>query len=213
MKNILVPYKNNISEMNPDSDSYKISNLLWSKTNYKPEVVFNIAHNSKNIFLKFKISEKYIVANTEIINGDVWKDSCVEFFAAPDYNNNDSIYYNFEINCIGTVLLAAGNSRYNREFADNSIIKKIETNSSLGSRTFSEKQGNFIWYLSVIIPVECFFKHKIERLDNKIFNANFYKCGDSLSEPHYLSWNRIRTAKPDFHRPEYFGRITFSNYK
>lgn len=37
--------------------------------------------------------------------------------------------------------------------------------------------------------------------------ANFYKCGDGLTVPHYLSWSPIVTEKPDFHRPEFFNQI------
>ncbi|MDE6269894.1 MAG: hypothetical protein K2M12_03440, partial [Muribaculaceae bacterium] len=43
----------------------------------------------------------------------------------------------------------------------------------------------------------------------KQLRANFYKCGDLLSTPHFLSWNRVDTPHPDFHRPEYFGAIKF----
>jgi hypothetical protein len=42
-----------------------------------------------------------------------------------------------------------------------------------------------------------------------VSNANFYKCGDDTSKRHYLSWNPVKTAKPDFHRPEYFGILNF----
>ena len=34
---------------------------------------------------------------------------------------------------------------------------------------------------------------------------NIYKCGDKTAHPHFLSWAPIRTEKPDFHRPEFFG--------
>ena len=35
------------------------------------------------------------------------------------------------------------------------------------------------------------------------------KCGDDLTVPHFLSWNPIKTEKPDFHRPEFFGTVKF----
>lgn len=34
--------------------------------------------------------------------------------------------------------------------------------------------------------------------------ANFYKCGDDLPAPYYLSWNKIIAPKPDFHYPDFF---------
>jgi hypothetical protein len=39
--------------------------------------------------------------------------------------------------------------------------------------------------------------------------ANFYKCGDELQTPHFLSWNPIEIDQPDFHRPDFFGTLEF----
>ena len=39
--------------------------------------------------------------------------------------------------------------------------------------------------------------------------ANFYKCGDKLQTPHFLSWNPIDLEKPNFHCPEFFGMLRF----
>jgi hypothetical protein len=39
--------------------------------------------------------------------------------------------------------------------------------------------------------------------------ANFYKCGDELPTPHFLSWNPIEWKEPSFHRPEQFGKLIF----
>ena len=39
--------------------------------------------------------------------------------------------------------------------------------------------------------------------------ANFYKCGDKLQTPHFLSWNRIDLPSPNFHRPDFFGTLEF----
>ena len=36
-------------------------------------------------------------------------------------------------------------------------------------------------------------------------STNFYKCADKSDHPHFVSWNPIDTAAPDFHRPEFFG--------
>jgi hypothetical protein len=51
--------------------------------------------------------------------------------------------------------------------------------------------------------------HKIKELKGKTFRANFYKCGDMLSVPHYVTWNPVGTKKPDYHQPAYFGLLKF----
>ena len=40
--------------------------------------------------------------------------------------------------------------------------------------------------------------------------ANFYKCGDLTKHEHYISWNSVECEEPDFHRPEYFCELIFS---
>jgi hypothetical protein len=49
----------------------------------------------------------------------------------------------------------------------------------------------------------------IRNLSGVQAQANFYKCGDKLKQPHYLSWKPVLTSNPDFHQPKYFGEISF----
>lgn len=81
-------------------------------------------------------------------------------------------------------------------------MSQIRRYASLGNMPFGEKHGNFDWTLTVEIPFS------ILKIDSnqlpKQLKANFYKCGDGTSKPHYVSWNPIALEKPDFHRPEFF---------
>ena len=51
--------------------------------------------------------------------------------------------------------------------------------------------------------------NSVGNLDGKSFRAHFYKCGDKLQQPHFLSWNAIGNPKPNFHLPQFFGTIVF----
>jgi Carbohydrate-binding family 9 len=189
-----------------DSDCHILDIASWAKYDLKPIVHFSTEHDKGNIFLNFNVKEQSIRAKATENNGKVWEDSCVEFFVMPE---NDGIYYNFEFNCIGTKLLAVGNSRNNRTFATAEILDKIIVQSSLNSAPFDEIIGEINWEINIKIPINCFFNHPIKSLKNKTFRANFYKCGDELSTPHFLSWTKIETPEPDFHTPQYFGEIYF----
>jgi len=185
--------------------SNRINILNWENFTYRPKVNFRIGHVQNEIWLKYEVNEKHILARETKINGDVYKDSCVEFFISFDGKN----YYNFEFNCIGTIHLAYGPGRENRKLVNPETIKKIAIESSLGSQPFEEKTGNFDWEMMIRIPVECFAFDQIKSLNRLKATANFYKCGNDTSEPHYLTWNPVKTEKPDYHRPEFFGRIYF----
>lgn len=183
----------------------KINHVNWEEYPYSPDVHFRILHTGNEIWLKFFVQEKHIRAIETQTNGPVHKDSTVEFFISLDGSN----YYNFEFNCIGTRHLAYGSGRGNRTRISPEIAEKIRIKSTLGEKPFEEKSGDFNWEMTIQIPFECFAFDALKSVNGKEATANFYKCGDDTSEPHFISWNPIETATPDYHRPEFFGEIIF----
>lgn len=186
--------------------SGEIDKINWTNFPYKPRVNFKIAHNGSEIYLQYKVEEKYIRAKYLNDNENVWTDSCVELFISPV---NDGSYYNIEFNCIGTNLVGFGYEKANRERAKSDITSGITRLSSLGNMSIEQQEGDFSWLLTLIIPVEVFFKHRLKSLSGLSAKANFYKCGDELKEAHYLSWMPITFNRPNFHLPEFFGDIYF----
>jgi hypothetical protein len=181
--------------------------LNWESFAYRPNARFNIAFSDKEIFLKYYISEEFLKAEMTESNQMVSEDSCVEFFVSP---GDDGIYYNFEFNPIGTCLLGAGTSRKDSVRAPVSIIETIRRKGSCGTAPFKEKKGKQEWTITVAIPLSAFFRHDLKKITGKTFKANFYKCGDKLSQPHYLTWNPVCTQNPDYHQPESFGKLKFT---
>ncbi len=178
----------------------------WNLFPYRPEVQFRIAYTDSAILLHYKVKEASVRALAAEDNGAVWKDACVEFFSIPA---GDGIYYNIECNCAGFILIGAGNNRTGREHAPKEITNLVQRWSSLGHEPFAERIGECSWELALVIPYTTFFKHHLTSLDGKTVRANFYKCGDELNTPHYLSWNPIDLDKPNFHCPEFFGSLYF----
>lgn len=186
---------------------HKIANLNWDAFPYRPTVQFRIARHQNEIWLKFYVEEAHILAQFSEANSPTHRDSCVEFFIDPLQGGH---YYNFEFNCIGTTHLAYGPGRGERQFVDKEVIEKyIKTSSSLGDAPFEERSGNHQWEMTVLIQEEAWTFSKEINLQGLVSKANFYKCGDDTSKPHYVTWNAVGTEKPDFHRPEFFGTLKF----
>lgn len=185
---------------------HTISVVNWADFPYKPKVNFRIGHSGDKIGIKFYVEEEAVRAAAIKINGEVYKDSCVEFFVSFDGEN----YYNFEFSCIGTPHVAYGPGRHNRKFLPKKAIKQIELESTLGKKPFDTRTGGFSWELNAVIPVSSFVFDKGLKLSGLEASANFYKCGDELPTPHFVTWNPIGTEQPDYHRPEFFGKIKFS---
>lgn len=172
---------------------------------YAPQVRFAAGHDGKNLYLRFRVEEECTKAEIGEDNGAVWTDSAVEFFISFD----ETGYYNFEFNCIGQALLGFRKTKPDVTHAGKEIMERIGRESSLGRACFAERRGENRWELLVTIPTEAFFAHRFESLDGLRARANVYKCGDDLSKPHFLSWQPIRTEKPNFHVPEFFGDVEF----
>lgn len=174
---------------------------------YKPEVIFRIVATDQGFVINYRVNEQTVRALADGDCGSVWEDSCVEFFSSPA---DDGYYYNVECNCAGTILVATGKDRNTRTFAPTEVLNNIKRWSSLGHENFDEKAAPEQWEVVLLVPYTTYFKHNIQDVRGMKIKANFYKCGDKLSTPHFLSWNPISTPNPDFHCPEYFGQIEFA---
>ena len=179
----------------------------WPEYNKQtPVAQFRIAHTGSNIVINYRATESSVASTANELGWNVWEDACMEFFCSPA---DDCIYYNMECNCTGSVLLCGGAPRTERPAAQPEVLNTIKRWSSLGREPFAERIGTCTWQVVLVIPSSVFFMHNVDNLDGKTFRANFYKCGDKLQQPHFLSWNAINNPKPNFHLPQFFGTIVF----
>ena len=187
---------------------FSLETLNWAADYpYKPRVEVEIAHTGDEILLHFDVSERDVRAVCNTDNGRSWEDSCVEFFLQPDVKS--PLYYNFEFTCAGYKLIGGGLHGTERGRADMSLHQKVITYSSLGASAFGQRYGQCSWELSAVIPKETLYLSEIESLSKRIMKGNFYKCGDLQPTPHFLSWTKIGSPKPQFHLPQYFGELEF----
>lgn len=215
MKSIKIPYVEALNNVTIDSVSDileeqggkdSIESVNWHDLfPYKPITFFHIARSMTSIFVKFYVRGNLLKAVYSADQSPVYEDSCVEFFCKlPD----SEFYTNFEFNCIGTCSAARRKSRKeNVMYFSKDEMQTIKRFPSIGNRAFNEMQGIFEWELTVEIPYELIGINN-NCLPEKLL-ANFYKCADKTDSPHYVSWNRIKTEKPDFHQPDFFGELLF----
>jgi hypothetical protein len=171
-----------------------------------PKVSFKIAHARDYIFLKYDVEEHEVLARYRKTNEPVYKDSCVEFFIA--FDGPDKPYYNLEFNRLGTCLGGYGKMGQQRDFLPAELLETIKYERAIHQkRVANEPVIN--WTLTLMIPLQVFCHHQISTLKGKKCGVNFYKCGDDLTQPHYLAWNSIEAPAPNFHRPDFFGTAEF----
>ena len=169
-------------------------------------VNFRIAHTGSHILLEYHVENDELRAEARVDGGKVWEDACCEFFI---FDETTHLYNNIECNCIGTLLMAVGPERNNREMLSSDEMRLVRRWASVNDKTVAKSREPQSWCLSLIIPVNLLFDRRLTDISGMSCGANFYKCGDLLPHPHFLSWNPVETPNPDFHRPDFFGQVIF----
>ncbi len=193
------------------SKGLRLSNFMGERPSHFPETRVKLLYDSLNIYVIFNVRDQYVRAVEKEINGKVWMDSCVEFFFSPG-PDTDRGYFNFEANCKGIVLfqyhLKNGNTS---GFVGTEDYKNIRISSSLKADVENEIADPLEWSLEYSIPFSVLKKYmKVDKPGPRtIWRANFYKCADKTSHPHWLTWSPVDYPRPRFHLPEFFGRLVF----
>jgi hypothetical protein len=182
---------------------HSLSYAPWVSYPYKPDVHFSIAYDDAALYLQYTVKETTVQAAHGRTNEPVYQDSCVEFFISFD---EGATYYNFEFNCIGTVLAGYGRNKADRQSLSEDVLDSISTQSIILRKG---KVRMPQWELTAILPLNVFPFHNPASLQRQQARANFYKCGDHLPEPHFLAWSNIESDSPDFHLPQFFGTLLF----
>ena len=207
MKTLIVPYLKKETGKQDTSPLHVIDKEPWSKKpNLSCEAGFSISHFNDGICLKYSVIEPFLNVKTRKINGAVHNDNCVEFFLAFEGSNG---YYNFEFNCLGSIKAAYGDGRQHRKFLPPYLLKPVHDSMEISLNNDCER-NRIKWTLTVILPLSIFLHDNKKGLSGATCTANFTKCGDSLPNPHFLSWINLTSAHPDFHQPSLFGTLIFA---
>jgi hypothetical protein len=185
-----------------------IRNFLWVDAGSKPEADVKLCYSSRYLYASFMVYERKIRIQYTGFQDPVYKDSCVEFFIDP-FPEKKLGYINIETNAIGAMLIAFGKDRNNRRPISKKDLAGFQIVTSV-RKLINGFHGSEFWTLKYRLPLKLFKKYYGEKVSSGLeARANFYKCGDETEFPHYGAWSPIQSSSPDFHRPEFFGRLIF----
>lgn len=180
-------------------DKALINEATWID-NYRPTCYGQIVFvDGDGFYVKLTCHEKNPLARYKNFYEPVYTDSCMEFFAnfAPDKGD---LFFNCEMNSLGTILMGVGINRHNR--------KKITDYTDVIPDTTPIRDGES-WSVIFHLPLETIYAvyGNLDIRPGFKFTGNLYKCGDETEIEHYMMWNPITVEEPDFHRPDYFGNF------
>jgi len=193
-------YVNKYSRKN--NNEYNSLMPQWGDTK-DIKVKLELFHTKTDLLLEFDIIEKELRMESKFNNDKVYEDSCVEFFVK---RCDSKEYLNFEISASSFMLVGKGDSRFDRVLFSNKEISEIKRDISI----LEVNRNNCHWRVNISINlVKWGLLNDGENIENLILKGNFYKCGDKLKEPHYLSLFSINSESPNFHVPNSFKEILF----
>lgn len=195
----------------------EISHFHPESSTHRPKALARALHHTAGISVRFDVADQYVRAVQTGYQSRVSRDSCVEFFVQPP----GAGYFNFEINCGGTLLLfyiedatkpRGTNGGFFKKYIElpTAHLKLVKIAHSLPDIVDPEIKRKVNWSLSFFAPWKLFEEYVPGgKLDfDQPWRGNFYKCGDETSHPHWASWSPIGDILR-FHQPDRFGILEF----
>ena len=198
------------------AETLEVTHFSWPDSGHHPRTQARVLYDDQAIAVIFRVEDHYVRAVAERFQDSVCTDSCVEFFVAP--LPNSQAYFNFEVNCGGTMLLhrcpsteerEQGRSTENVSDADGATIRIATT---LPRIVEPERTEPTIWSVEYHIPHALFAQYfgSDKPTPGTEWKGNFYKCGDLTSHPHWGSWAPVETPSPSFHQPDSYQALIFA---
>ena len=189
----------------------KIENRMGEEPRFRPVTEAKMLYDANNVYVIFRVHDKFVKSTVTTYNGHVSGDSCVEFFFSPN-SDEPGHYFNLEVNAGGTPLIffvTKPRKEYTR--LPDTLIDDIEIAHSLPAVVNPEITDEVTWTIECRVPLgilKQFTKVTMPRT-GVAWRANFYKTGSDTSNPHYYTWSPVTYPEPNFHLPAYFGTLTF----
>lgn len=184
-------------------------------SDHRPKTQAKAIYDDNGIYIHFRVEDRYVRAIETEYHGKVWEDACAEFFVQP---KADRGYFNFEMNCGGTLLLSyhenpawKGPSAQSESDVPWALARGVKIYHSMPKTVEPEQADPVVWQLEYFIPFSILAAYvgDLGQPAGQTWRANFYKCAENNSHPHWASWAPIE-GELNFHKPEYFAPITFA---
>lgn len=178
-----------------DMEALEIGERMWTAP-VDISASAKIGYTEDALLVRLTAREALIRAEESGPLGHPWEDSCLEFFLSPV--EGDPRYINIEFNPNACCCLGLGDGRER--------MRLLPERNWLEPEVFTAPDGWGIAYRVPFALLRMLFP-AFRAAPGTVIRANCYKCGDKTSHPHFLSWNRVTSETPNFHRPEDFGRM------
>ncbi|SHG20649.1 Carbohydrate family 9 binding domain-like [Fodinibius roseus] len=183
----------------------------WYESGQKEQTVAKLLWDDTYLYVAFICEDEYIWAEHTQRDSAVYSDDAVEVFTAPNPDRAQA-YFNIEMNVLGIFLdnfqsgQPAANGRANWDG------QGIRIKTTIKGTLNNDSDRDEYWILEAAIPFKNFAQVARHTPPEKedVWHLNLNRLGGN-SNQQFSQWSPSQTNKPDFHVPEDFGRVIFSD--
>ncbi|MCP4639617.1 MAG: diguanylate cyclase [bacterium] len=196
------------------ADTLDVAQYRPESSAHRPVTQARLLYDADGVFVMFRVHDRFVRCVATDYQGAVYQDACVEFFVQP---KPDKGYFNFEMNCGGALLLrnVTDPTRDSGELAEFEnvpweLASRIAVYHSMPKTVEPEMDDPVTWVVEYKIPFAVLeaYVGPLGDVAGQEWRANFYKCAESNSHPHFVTWAPI-DGPLNFHRPDCFAPIRF----
>jgi len=188
-----------------------LAHYMGEAPGHRPVVRAKLVYDDVGVVVIFRVEDRYVRAVARNHQDIVCTDSCVEFFFTPGSDPANG-YFNLEMNCGGTMWFRHQLIPRQGQPIGAHDLQRIGVAHSMPKIVDPEITEPVTWTVEYRLPFEILAAHDpaaVRPAPRVQWRANFYKCADHTSHPHWLTWARVDRPQPDFHVPESFGTLAF----
>lgn len=186
--------------------SFEVSHLLWG-IRYAPPVTGIIGYvDGDGFYVEMTCKESDPLRRQSGLQVPVYLDSAMEAFFqfsfSSDRPEGPSPYINLEFNANGALLAQYGYARTGRTLFSTDECRRLSCRTEIQDDR---------WNLSFRLPLSI-----LEGIygiagfgPSDTFSCNFYKISEDPAIEHYAAMSPVRSEAPDFHKPEFFEKVSF----
>jgi len=182
----------------------------WWTDGEKEQAEAKILWNDDFLYVAFTCEDSHIWADHYDTNSATYKDDCVEIFWNPNPEAGD-MYNMFEMNCIGNLLSVYNN--FERSFGDRDCrIMVPRIGRTVSGTVNNDSDNDTSWVIEVAIRFSDYpeLSKRTAPVSGDMWRVGLNRCGGKTN-PQFSQWSPSQTDRPNFHVPDDFGRIVFSD--
>ncbi len=184
----------------------------WYESGEKEQTVAKVLWDDERIYFAFTCDDKHISAVHYTHQDPVSRDDCCEAFICPVPEGPERTdYINYEINCLGTWKVGYHARSRDKNLGDWNDCKHLEIGRFITGTCNDDSDIDEGWVLEFSVPWDHFeeFAADFPPENGQAIYLGLHRCGGKTN-PQYSQWAPSQTERPNFHRPEDFGKVTFS---